>query len=96
MVVGIARLELYMSGNRSLKDKRRLVKSLLQSARSKFPSLSLAEVDSLDLKNKATIGFGCVSNDAFLVNSILDKVTSYIESTGSFHMGEKEMEILHF
>ena len=96
MVVGIARLELYMSGNRSLKDKRRLIKSLVERARSKFPSISLTEVDSLDLKNKATLGLGYVSNDVSLVNSVLDKVTSYIESTGSFRMGEKEMEILHF
>lgn len=96
MVVGIARFELYMSGNRSLKDKRRLVKSLVERARSKFPSLSLTEVDSLDLKDKATIGLGYVSNDVSLVNSVLDKVISYIESTGNFRMGEKEMEIIHF
>ena len=96
MVVGIARLELYMSGNRSLKDKRRLIKSLVQRARSRFPSLSLTEVDSLDLKNKATIGLGYVSNDASLVNSVLEKVVSFIESTGSFRMGEREIEIIHF
>ena len=96
MVVGIARFELYMSGNRSLKDKRRLIKSLVERARSKFPSLSVTEVDSLDLKDKATIGLGYVSNDASLVNSVLDKVISYIESTGNFRMGKKEMEILHF
>lgn len=96
MVVGIAKFELYMSGNRSLKDKRHLIKSLVERARSKFPSLSVAEVDSLDLKNKATIGLAYVSNDVSLVNSVLDKVISYIESTGSFRIGEKEMEILHF
>ncbi len=96
MVVGIARFELYMSGNKSLKDKRRLIRSLVERARSKFPSLSLTEVDSLDLKDKATIGLGYVSNDVSLVNSVLDKVTSYIESMGNFRMGEKEMEIIHF
>ncbi len=96
MVVGIARLELYMSGNRSLKDKRRLIKSLVQRARSRFPSLSLSEVDSLDLKNKATIGFGYVSNDSSLVNSVLEKVISFTESTGNFRVGEKEMDIIHF
>ena len=96
MVVGIARFELYMSGNRSLKDKRRLVRSLLERGRSKFPSLSLTEVDSLDLKDKATIGLGYVSNDVSLVNSVLDKVISYIESTGNFRMGEKEIKIIRF
>lgn len=87
MVVGIARFELYMSGNRSLKDKRRLVKSLVERTRSKFPSLSLTEVDSLDLKDKATIGLGYVSNDASLVNSVLDKVTSYYREHGKFPHG---------
>lgn len=96
MVVGIARFELYMSGNRSLKDKRRLMKGLVDRARSKFPSLSITEVDSLDAVAKATVGVGYVSNDASLANSVLEKVFSYIESTGNFRLGRREMEIVRF
>lgn len=96
MIVGIARFELYMSGNRSLKDKRRLVKGLVDRARSKFPSLSITEVDSLDATAKATMGLGYVSNDASLVNSVLEKVFSHIESTGDFRLGRREMEIIRF
>ena len=96
MIVGIARFELYMSGNRSLKDKRRLVKGLVDRARSRFPSLSIAEVDSLDAVAKATVGVGYVSDDASLANSVLEKVFSYIESTGNFRLGRREMEIVRF
>ncbi len=96
MVVGVARFDVYMSGNRSLKDKRRLVKSLVERTKARFPGLSVAEVDSLDLKGKATLGIAYVSNDLSLANSVLDNVVSYVESAGSFRMGEKQMEFIRF
>ncbi len=85
-----------MSGNGSLKGKRRLIKSLLDRIRVKFPSLAIVEVDSLDLWDKATIGTSYVSNNVSIVNSVLDKVISHIESVGSFRIGEKDVEIIHF
>lgn len=96
MVVGISRFELYMSGNRSLKDKRRLIRSLVDGARAKFPRVSMAEVGSLDMTAMATMGVGYVSNDASLVNSVLEKLFLYIDGTGNFRLGGKETEILHF
>lgn len=96
MVVGIARFELHMSGNRSLKDKRRLVKGLVDGTRSRFPGLSMAEVDSLDAVARATVGVAYVSNDASLANSVLEKVFSHVESTGNFRPGRTEMEIVRF
>lgn len=96
MVIGILRIDLYMEGNRSLKDKRQTLKSLIHRAKSKFNNLSIAEVDSNDLWNKATIGISVVSNEKRYVNSMLDRVTEFIDSSGVVQLGERELEIINF
>ena len=96
MVVGILRIELYMEGNRSLKDKRQTLKSLIHRATSRYNNISIAEVGSNDLWQKATIGICFVSNEKRYVNSQLDQVADFIDSTGIVQMGNKELEILNF
>lgn len=95
MVVGILRIDLYMDGNRSLKDKRQTLKSLIHRAKSRFNNISIAEVDSNDLWQKATVGISYVSNEKRHVNSVLDQVADFIDSTGLVRMGNRELEILN-
>ena len=96
MVIGILRFDLYMDGNRSLKDKRRTLKSLIHRAKSRYNNISIAEVGSNDLLQKATIVISFVSNDKRHVNSMLDQVNGFIESTGVVQMGSRELEIINF
>ncbi len=95
MVVGILRIDLYMNGNRSLKDKRQTLKSLIHRAKSRFNNISIAEVDSNDLWQKATVGISYVSNEKRHVNSVMDQVADFINSTGLVQMGSKELEIIN-
>lgn len=96
MVIGILRIDLYMNGSRSLKDKRQTLKSLIQRIKSRFSNVSVSEVGSHDLWQKATIGISLVGNESRIVNSVLDRVTQFIESTGVVEMGQREFEIIHF
>ncbi|MGH7850237.1 MAG: DUF503 domain-containing protein [Thermodesulfobacteriota bacterium] len=96
MVIGILRIDLYMNGNRSLKAKRQTLKSLIQRIKSRFNNVSVSEVGSHDLWQKATIGISFVGNESRFVNSVLDRVTQFIESTGVVEMGQREFEIIHF
>ncbi|OGE23569.1 MAG: hypothetical protein A3J42_09490 [Candidatus Dadabacteria bacterium RIFCSPHIGHO2_12_FULL_53_21] len=96
MVIGILRIDLYMNGNRSLKAKRQTLKSLIQRIKSRFNNVSVSEVGSNDLWQKATIGISFVGNESRFVNSVLDRVTQFIESTGVVEMGNREFEIIHF
>ncbi|HSC35007.1 MAG TPA: DUF503 domain-containing protein [Thermodesulfobacteriota bacterium] len=96
MVIGILRIDLYMNGSRSLKDKRQTLKSLIQRIKSRFSNVSISEVGSHDLWQKATIGISLVGNESRIVNSVLDRVTQFIESTGVVEMGQREFEIIHF
>ena len=78
MVVGVCTLELDIPASHSLKDKRRVVKSLTARVRQSF-NVSIAEVDSQDTWQRATIGIVCVSSDAQYAHGLLDKVIDRIE-----------------
>ena len=78
MVVGVCTLELDIPASHSLKDKRHVVRSLTARVRQAF-NVSVAEVDSLDSWQHATIGIVCVSADANYARGLLDKVIDNIE-----------------
>jgi uncharacterized protein YlxP (DUF503 family) len=60
------------------KDKRHIVKSVIARVRQSF-NVSVAEVDSLDSWQRATIGIVCVSADAQYAHGLLEKVIDNIE-----------------
>jgi len=68
--VGVARLVLSIPGARSLKDKRRVVKSLKDRVRARLP-VSLAEVGELERYQVATLGLAVVSNEAARCSEVL-------------------------
>jgi uncharacterized protein YlxP (DUF503 family) len=77
MHVGICRIRFRLPENGSLKDKRRVLKSITSRVANKF-NVSVAEVEDQDLWQLATIGISCVSNDKRHANEILSKVVDYI------------------
>ena len=77
MNAGICRIKLHLSGSQSLKDKRRVVKSIISRLRSKY-NISIAEVDDQDLWQLVTLGITCVSNHSQHIDETLSKVMSFI------------------
>ena len=79
MHIGVARVALYLAENASLKGKRMVVKSVAQRVRHRF-NVAIAEVDTQDAWQTATLGIVCVSEDARHANEMLNKVIDFIES----------------
>jgi len=77
MNVGICRIKLHISDSQSLKDKRRVVKSISSRLRGRY-NISVAEVDDQDLWQLVTLGIACVSNNNKHVDEILSKVMNFI------------------
>jgi uncharacterized protein YlxP (DUF503 family) len=94
MVVGVGTLELQLHGVQSLKEKRSVVRSVIQRVQSQF-HVSVGEVDSLDLHQKATIGFAVVSNDGRLANSVLDKIVDAVEGYCLAEVTNVQLEVMH-
>jgi uncharacterized protein len=80
MVIGVCRVTLHLPASHSLKDKRQVVRSLLERLRNRF-DLAVAEIDDQDRWQVATLGFACVSNSASVVDEVLTHALNYIENT---------------
>lgn len=93
MTVGILTIELSIPGSDSLKDKRQVVKSMLDQVRHKF-NVSAAETDHLDAHRRAELGFACVSNDPALVNRMLNKVLDMANSNPLCEVVESGLEFV--
>lgn len=79
MNVGICRIKLHIPDSGSLKDKRRIVKSVVSRLRNQY-NISIAEVDDQDLWQLITLGVTCVSNHNQHVDETLSKVIWFINS----------------
>lgn len=80
MWVGVARLWLRMPENGSLKDKRQVLRSLIQRIRNEF-HVAVAEVAAQDDWHTACLGVSTVSSDARLARQVLDKVVGFVRET---------------
>jgi uncharacterized protein YlxP (DUF503 family) len=96
VVVGCLEITLAIDTADSLKEKRSVVKRLVERTRNRF-NVSCAEVDLNDEHRRAVIGVTTVANDGPFVNSVLDKVLNFLEdeSLGRAEIIDSKLEILH-
>jgi len=94
MNIGACKVRFRLPDKHSLKDKRRVVKSITSRVRSKY-NVSVAEVEDQDLWQTMTLGISCVSNHSHHANEVLSKVVDFIRSTRpEAEMMDYETEIL--
>lgn len=75
--------------SKSLKDKRSVVKSIIQKIRNKY-NVSVSEIGDNDIINKAIIGIGIVGNSYNLCNNILNSVIHDIENQYEIEINDIE------
>jgi hypothetical protein len=79
MVVGLLSIEAYFPAAHSLKDKRRILRGVLERIRNRH-NVSVAEVGNNDIWQRASIAVCMVSNDRSFVDSALSKILTEIEN----------------
>jgi uncharacterized protein YlxP (DUF503 family) len=72
-------VEIRIPDARSLKDRRQVVRSVLDGARHRF-GVSVAEVGGQDTWQRATLGFAVVASEARLAEEILDAIDRFLWS----------------
>ena len=93
MVVGLLKVKLYMPSVRSLKDKRKILRSLKEKIRNKF-NVSIAEVDYQDYHQSALLGIAQVASDTSYLQSSLERICSLIRQNPEIAFVHTEIE--HF
>ena len=95
-MVGILAIRVNLRGNRSLKEKRRVIRRAIERTRAKH-RVSVAEVGDQDAHQTALLGVAYVSNEPSHVDSVLDKTLNFMAGTSpeaEFH--PEYRELLHF
>jgi uncharacterized protein YlxP (DUF503 family) len=93
MVIGVCKLDLRIPENHSLKEKRHVLRKLIDRVRTRF-NVAISEVGDNDLWQRSQMGFCAVGNDRRHINSSLDKVVYFIEQMNLVEMVRTEIEII--
>jgi uncharacterized protein YlxP (DUF503 family) len=80
MHVAICVIKLHLEGVYSLKEKRRILKSILVRLPRQF-NVATAEIDHHDVWQTAVIGLVTIGNDAAYLQGLLEKTVTWIETT---------------
>lgn len=92
MVVGTLRLDLRIGGSASLKERRRVVKSLKDRIRARF-NVSVADVGGQNLWQSASLGIAVVAGDRAFADEVLSKVFDLVSSDARVDIVAREMRI---
>ena len=94
MVVGILKIDLHLHDNRSLKGKRKIVKSMVDRIKYKF-NVSVAEVGSNDKWQKIELGISTIGNDRRHIDASLNNICGFVDSLYLAEIVNSKIEILN-
>ncbi len=94
MVVGTLKVEFLLFDNRSLKGKRKVVRSMVDKVKSRF-NAAVAEVGSNDKWQKIELGVSTVGNDRRHVDSSLNHILDFLESLCLAQIVNTEIDIIN-
>jgi len=92
MVVGLLSLELHLSGARSLKDKRMVLRSVKDRARRL--NVAVAELEHQDVWQRAGLGVVTIAPNEALARRELDAVVEMVEQLEPGSIARREVEFL--
>lgn len=93
MIVTSIKVSLHFSQSRSLKEKRRLLKSIVEKVRQRF-NVSIAEVADQNLWQKATIGISFISLSPFQAKKQAHDIRTFIEVLDKGAMSQYDYETI--
>lgn len=79
MIVACLACECFLPGCRSLKEKRGVVKRVLNRVKSRF-NVSAAEVDYWDHWQRTTLAFAAVAGERRFLEAELERVRRFVEA----------------
>ncbi len=93
MIVAAIKVALHFDQSRSLKQKRGLLKSIIEKTKHRF-NVSVAEIEDQDLWQKGTIGISYVALTEFQAQKKALKIRNFIEVMNKALISSFEKEIL--
>lgn len=91
MFVGTLLVKVHIPGAESLKEKRRVVNSVVRKVQHRF-NVSIAEVNNENLWQRADLGVAIVGDDWGHIQRRLQLVINFLESEPRWNILQIEME----
>ncbi|MCF6137150.1 DUF503 domain-containing protein [Pseudalkalibacillus berkeleyi] len=92
-MIGSLKCECHIYDTHSLKEKRSVVKKVIQRLKQRF-NVAVAETDHHDLWQRFEIGIVTISKDKQMVEKELQKVLESFDQYEEFQVTSYQMEIL--
>lgn len=93
MTIGLLKMDILVPGSRSLKDKRRVVKSLKEQLRNRY-NCSVAEIGEKELWGRAQIAVCVVGDDSRFVNTQLNEIVQFSAGKGGAELADYQIEMM--
>lgn len=93
MIIGSARITLRLFSPESLKEKRHILKNVINKIKTNF-NVSVAEVSLNDKWQIAEIGIACVSNDSKFVDTTFNLIINLLEGDFRVEIVKVQIEML--
>lgn len=93
VLVGILTVELWMRQNTSLKDRRRIVRSVLERIRARH-NVAVADLGPADDWRRAQLAFACVGSQHYVLSKALEAVLQHVEALGEAEVLDASIEIM--
>ena len=91
MIIGVLRVEILIPGVQSLKEKRKVVRSLKDKVKHKF-NVSIAEVDYSEKWQRSMIGIVQVGNDMKYIEKNLNSIYNLLIGNYNIQVVDRLME----
>ena len=91
--IGLLLIDLFIPSAQSLKEKRMVVKSLKDRVRSKY-NVSIAQLDTEDKWQTATLGISMIGNDQRYMEGCLQDIFNFIEGSHGCEICDHKIEFL--
>ena len=93
MTIGLLQIDFLIPGARSLKDKRRVMKSLKQVMRNRY-NCSVAEVDFQDTWQRSRLAVCVVSGESRHANQQLNEIVRFASNKSGAEVLDYRIEML--
>jgi uncharacterized protein YlxP (DUF503 family) len=93
MIVGAAVVELHVHGSQSLKQKRGVVRSIVQRVRNRF-NVSVAEIGGQDTWQRAELALAATGGERAQVRGLLERALVFVEELHLAEVIGSDLELL--
>ncbi len=93
MTIGLLQISLLVPGARSLKDKRRVIKSLKTLVHNRY-NCSVAEIGNKESWGRAQLAVCVVGDDSRFVNTQLNEIVRFAADRGGAELLDYQIEMI--